>query len=186
MGHRAVHPMPSEARRRAYIGAGGPRWQGALVDLPPWTARHSACPVTRPTPYRFIGGSSSRLGGVHIDRSCAAAAFWTRHSLLRARLSAPATGRPPTDRAMTDPRQSLHVRDADGGERDGGCSHSCSKTWCDALGRLRRGETVRLCMPRRDGTGETRCERLDRARVAHNPEVGGSNPPPATENCLMA
>ena len=42
MGHRAVHPMPSEARRRAHIGAGGPRWQGALVDLPPWTARHSA------------------------------------------------------------------------------------------------------------------------------------------------
>ena len=146
----------------------------------------SACPVTRPTPYRFIGGSSSRLGGVHIDRSCAAAAFWTRHSLLRARLSAPATGRPPTDRAMTDPRQSLHVRDADGGERDGGCSHSCSKTWCDALGRLRRGETVRLCMPRQDGTRETRCEGMDRARVAHNPEVGGSNPPPATENCLMA
>jgi hypothetical protein len=67
-----------------------------------------------------------------------------------------------------------------------GCSHICSKTWCDALGRLRRGETVRLCMPRLDGTCETRCERLDRARAAHNPEVGGSNPPPATENCLMA
>jgi hypothetical protein len=68
----------------------------------------------------------------------------------------------------------------------GGCSQICSKTWCDVPERLRRGETVRLCMPRLDGTSETRCERLDRARAAHNPEVGGSNPPLATENCLMA
>jgi hypothetical protein len=67
-----------------------------------------------------------------------------------------------------------------------GCSQICSKTRCDAPERLRRGETVRLCMPRLDSTNETRCERLDRARAAHNPEVGGSNPPPATENCLMA
>ena len=67
-----------------------------------------------------------------------------------------------------------------------GCSQICSKTWCDAPGRLRRGETVRLCMPRQDGTCETSCEGLDRARAAHNPEVGGSNPPPATENCLTA
>jgi hypothetical protein len=62
------------------------------------------------------------------------------------------------------------------GERDVGCSQSCSKTWCDALGRLRRAETVGLCMPRLHGTCETRCERLDGPRAAHNPEVGGSNP----------
>jgi hypothetical protein len=72
------------------------------------------------------------------------------------------------------------------GVSETGCSQSCSKTRCDAPGRLRRRETIRLCMPRRDGTCETRCERRDRARAAHNPEVGGSNPPPATENCLMA
>jgi hypothetical protein len=66
------------------------------------------------------------------------------------------------------------------GERDVGCSQSCSKTWCDAPGRLRRAETVGLCMPRLHGTCETRCERLDGPRAAHNPEVGGSNPPPAT------
>jgi len=78
------------------------------------------------------------------------------------------------------PSQSLHVRDADGVSETKGRSKSCSKTWCGVPGRLRRGETVRLCLPRLDGTCETRCERLDRARVAHNPEVGGSNPPPAT------
>jgi hypothetical protein len=71
-------------------------------------------------------------------------------------------------------------------ERHGVVVKVCNKTGCHAPGRLRRRERLRLFMPRLDGTCETRCERLDRARAAHNPEAGGSNPPPATENCLMA
>ncbi len=36
------------------------------------------------------------------------------------------------------------------------------------------------------GTSEMTCEGRDRAGAAHNPEVAGSNPAPATENCLTA
>jgi hypothetical protein len=115
------------------------------------------------------------------DGSRAAAAFWTRHrryelACRRQRLP----GRQLAEILDHRPSQSL-VSVMLMGERDEGGSQSCGKTWCHALGCLRRCETVRLCMPRLDGTCGTRWERLNRAQAAHNPEVAGSNPAPATE-----
>ena len=61
-----------------------------------------------------------------------------------------------------------------------GCSSVCSRDAVDRESGARRRETPRLPVQSGSWTTWTRRTFVDDGRLTHNPEVGGSNPPPAT------